>query len=170
MKKKRTGIIGVLIAILALGIGYAAVSAITLTITGTGSITSTAGNFVVEYTQVAVAGTSTGVTTTQSVSGTSGSFTVTGMTKKGDYAEFTYTIVNSSEGLSAQLGTPTIESGYNSEYFTVTSTTNSPTLLTSTGANSTTTQTVRIEAAKTPIADQTSNTVTITLSATPIPE
>ena len=68
MKKKRTGIIGVLIAILALGIGYAAVSAITLTITGTGSITATPGNFVVEYTGVTVAGASTGVTTTQSAS------------------------------------------------------------------------------------------------------
>ena len=92
------------------------------------------------------------------------------MTKKGDYAEFTYTIENQSEGLSAVLGNPVIASGYNSEYFTVTSTTNSPTTLTSTGATNTTTQTVRIEAAKTPTADQTSNTVTITLQADPQPE
>ena len=48
--KKRTGIIGVLIAILALGIGYAAVTAVTLVITGTGSITATQENFKVHYT------------------------------------------------------------------------------------------------------------------------
>ena len=45
--KKRTGIIGVLIAILALGIGYAAVTAVTLVITGTGSITATQENFLI---------------------------------------------------------------------------------------------------------------------------
>ena len=55
MKKKRTGILGVLLAVLALGIGYAAVNAITLTITGSGTITSTDANFKVEYTNVAVA-------------------------------------------------------------------------------------------------------------------
>ncbi len=170
MKKKRTGIIGILIAILALGIGYAAVTAVTLTIEGTGSITSTQENFKVVYTGVTVASKSENVTTTQSASGTTGSFTVTGMTKKGDYAEFTYTIENQSEAISAILGTPTIASGYNSEYFTVTSTTNSPTTITSTGSTNTTTQTVRIEAAKTPTADQTSNTVTITLQAQPQPE
>lgn len=170
MKKKRTGILGVLLAVLALGIGYAAVNAITLTITGSGTITSTDDNFTVEYTSVAVANKSSNVTTTQSVSGETGTFTVTGMTKKGDYAEFTFTITNSSQGLSAVLGTPAIASGYNSEYFTVTSTTNSPTTLTSTGATNTTTQTVRVEAAKTPTADQTSGTITITLQATPQPE
>ena len=170
MKKKRTGILGVLLAVLALGIGYAVVNAITLTITGSGTISSVAENFKVEYTNVAVANKSSNVTTTQSVSGTTGSFTVTGMTKKGDYAEFTFTITNSSQGLSAVLGTPAIASGYNSEYFTVTSTTNSPTTLTSTGATNTTTQTVRVEAAKTPTADQTSGTITITLAATPQPE
>ena len=171
MKKKRTGIIGILIAILVLGIGYAAVSYVTLTIEGTGAITSTQSNFVVVYTGVSLASKSSNdITTTQSASGTTGSFTVTGMTKKGDYAEFTYTIENQSEGLSAVLGNPVIASGYNSEYFTVTSTTNSPTTLTSTGATNTTTQTVRIEAAKTPTADQTSNTVTITLQADPQPE
>ena len=170
MKKKRTGIIGILITILVLGIGYAAVSYVTLTIEGTGAITATQSNFVVVYTGVTVASKTETVTTTQTASGTTGSFTVTGMTKKGDYAEFTYTIENQSEGLSAVLGNPVIASGYNSEYFTVTSTTNSPTTLTSTGATNTTTQTVSIEAAKTPTADQTSNTVTITLQADPQPE
>ena len=170
MKKKRTGILGVLLAVLALGIGYAAVNAITLTITGSGTISSIDDNFKVEYTSVAVANKSSNVTTTQSVSGETGTFTVTGMTKKGDYAEFTFTITNSSQGLSAVLGTPAIASGYNSEYFTVTSTTNSPTTLTSTGATNTTTQTVRVEAAKTPTADQTSGKITITLEATPQPE
>lgn len=171
MKKKRTGILGVLLAVLALGIGYAAVNAITLTITGSGTISSIDDNFKVEYTSVAVANKSSNdITTTQSVSGKTGTFTVTGMTKKGDYAEFTFTITNSSQGLSAVLGTPAIASGYNSEYFTVTSTTNSPTTLTSTGATNTTTQTVRVETAKTPTADQTSGKITITLEATPQPE
>ena len=48
--KKRTGIIGVLVAILLLGIGYAVVSAVTLTINGSGSITADQANFKVHYT------------------------------------------------------------------------------------------------------------------------
>ena len=80
MKKKRTGILGVLLAVLALGIGYAAVNAITLTITGSGTISSIDDNFKVEYTSVAVANKSSNdITTTQSVSGKTGTFTVTGM-------------------------------------------------------------------------------------------
>ena len=53
--KKRTGIIGVLVAILALGIGYAVVSAVTLNINGSGTITADPDNFKVHYTgEVAV--------------------------------------------------------------------------------------------------------------------
>ena len=66
MKKKRTGILGVLLAVLALGIGYAAVNAITLTITGSGTISSIDDNIKVEYTSVDVAHkSSTYITTKQ---------------------------------------------------------------------------------------------------------
>ena len=88
MKKKRTGILGVLLAVLALGIGYAAVNAITLTITGSGTITSTDDNFKVEYTNVAVANKSSdAITTTQEVNGKNGTFTVTGILLHNQLAE-----------------------------------------------------------------------------------
>ena len=93
--KKRTGIIGVLIAILALGIGYAVVSAVTLTINGSGSITADQANFKVHYTgDVTVTKSVASITTTASHNDQqTGQFTVSDLTKAGDSVTFTYTIV-----------------------------------------------------------------------------
>ena len=170
--KKRMGILGVLIAVLALGIGYAAITAVTLTLNGTGTITPDQTNFKVHYTGTPSAGNKTPstLTTTQTITSddTVGEFSVTGMTKKDDTVTFTYTIINESEGeLGATLGTPTItyNDATSSEYFTVTSSTASSTLA---AGGATTTQTVVVTAKKTPIgSSDITGSFKIELSATP---
>lgn len=170
--KKRTGILGVLIAILILGIGYAAISSVNLIINGTGTVTANPDNFKVVYTAVATGTTvpATGVTVTPaSISAdgdTTTSFTVTGLSKLNDEANLTYTITNKSPDLNATLGTPTVAiSGTNaSDYFEVTSTTAEASVAANGG---TTTQTVKVKVKKTPISDDVTGTFTITVVATP---
>ncbi len=171
--KRRTGILGVLIAILLMGIGYAAISAVTLRINGTGTVSPNPDNFKVVYTAVSTSNVSTGLTVTPDTISADGdvttSFTVTGMTKKGDAADLTYTITNKSPDLGATLGTPGVTiSGTNaSEYFQVTSSTAGTTL---TANGGTTTQTVHVEVIKTPIEADVTGTFTITVQATPTNE
>lgn len=164
--KKRTGIIGVLIAILALGIGYAAVSAITLTITGSGSIAPDDANFNVHYTgEVTVTKSNNNITTTQSHNNAkAGEFTITGMTKKDDTVTFTYTVINESEDLKATLAAPVVATNSNSTYFSVSSATAANTL---TANGGTTTQTVTVTAIKTPVDETETTNVTINLVASP---
>lgn len=163
--KKRTGIIGVLIAILALGIGYAAVTAVTLVITGTGSITATQENFKVHYTgTVAVTKSPDTIVTTQTHNNAqAGEFTVSGMTKAGDTVTFTYTVINESEGINANLAAPTVVTNSNSEYFEVTTSRDATTL----APTESTTQTVTVTAIKTPVTDDVSGNFTIKLVASP---
>lgn len=164
--KKRTGIFAILIAVLALGIGYAAISAVTLTITGSGKISPDDDNFNVHYTgEVAVEKSNTSIATTQSHNDAQeGTFTITGMTKKGDTVTFTYNVINESPDLKATLGTPSITTNSNSTYFTVTSATADTTL---TANGGTTTQTVTVTAAKTPVTEDETTNVKIDLVATP---
>lgn len=168
--KKRTGIIGVLIAILVLGIGYAAMSGVTLNITGTGTMNVDDNNFKVHYdttvtpTTTLASGTTTGATATASYTDDqNGTLTITGFTKKDDSATATYTIINESDDINATLGTPVIGT-YNSEYFTVTSTVGSPTLA---YGGATTTQTVTVTAVKTPTTTDQTTAITVTLNAEP---
>ena len=91
--KKRTGIIGVLIAILVLGIGYAAITGVDLLVDGTGKVVPDSENFAVHY-DTANAPTvtiGTGVKDTATVTATytdglHATINVDGFTKKGDSA------------------------------------------------------------------------------------
>ena len=166
--KKKTGILGVLIAILLVGIGYAAISAVTLTINGTGTVTPSDDNFKVVYTAGEQTSASTGVTATPATIGADGvistSFTVSGMTKTGDTATLAYTITNKSPELKAALGTPSVTVS-NTEYFSATSNiTGAPVVLNPDG---TATQVVTVTAIKTPVSAEQSTTVTITVVADP---
>lgn len=168
--KKRTGIIGVLIAILVLGIGYAAISGVTLNITGTGTISPDDANFKVHYdtsvtpTTTLATGTTTGATATAAYTDElNGTLTVSGFTKKDDSATATYTIINESEDINATLATPTIGT-YNTEYFTVSSSVASTSLA---YGGATTTQTVTVTAIKTPTDADKTTAINVTLNATP---
>ena len=168
--KRRVGILGILIAIVLIGIGYAAITAVNLTINGNGTISPDDENFKVVYTAVAqttvnpstisvatdTIDASTGVTTT--------SFTISDMTKKDDTVTLTYTIENKSTDYKAILseGSTYLTVTGDTEYFQVTPGTFAQTTLNPGG---TTTQTVTVTALKTPSDEDKSVTITLSLKA-----
>lgn len=167
MNKKRTILGGaILVAVLMLGIGYAAINAITLKITGTASAEASDANFVVKFDNATDKTTATtGVTATVTGDKTA-TMNVTGLTAKGDTATATFTIVNESEDLSAQLAVKT-QTITNEEYFSVNAVVNNTTVLTA-KQNNTTTATVTVTLNKTPIGEVEEGTINVELLATPV--
>ena len=164
MKKRNTyvGLI-LLVAVLMLGIGYAAMSNITLNITGSASATVNDENFNVHFTGTPTVSDENIVTATIT-DDTKATITVDSLASKGDKVTATYTIENSSEDLSASIAIPTIANS-NEEYFNVTTDMDAATTVI---ANGTTTVTVTVELIKTPIdADQTAD-ITVSLVASPV--
>ena len=97
-KKKVIGIV-VLVAILAIGIGYAAITTIPLKISGTAGATTKQGNFVVKFegTPTVTKGENldASVTATATLTDdTNAKFEVAGLTAKGDKVTAKYTIKN----------------------------------------------------------------------------
>lgn len=160
--KRRTGILGVLIAILAIGIGYAVVSAIPLEIKGTGTVASNPDGFVVRFSGVA-SKTGEGTLNAGITDDTHATISVSNMTESGQKATFVYTVLNASEEMNyaANLTTPTVEVE-KSEYFDVTAVVDNPTKI---KQNETTTVTVVVTAKKTPVGDDVTSDITITLNA-----
>ena len=160
--KRRTGILGVLIAILAIGIGYAVVSAIPLEIKGTGTVASNPNGFVVKFSGVA-SKTGDGTLNASITNDTHATISVSDMTESGQKATFVYTVLNASEEMNyaANLTTPTVEVE-KSEYFDVTAVVDNPTTI---KQNETTTVTVVVTAKKTPVGDDVTSNITVTLNA-----
>lgn len=168
---KRTKIyvmIAVIIAVLILGIGYAAISNITLNINGTASATTADENFKVKF-DGTVTPTSTvpdgveGATATGTITNdTTATIAVSGLTTKDQTATVTYTILNDSPELSANLAA-SVKTNNNDEYFDVTTSLAKTTL----AKGETTTLTVTVKLKKTPIADQTTN-ITVGIEASPV--
>lgn len=164
--------IALLVAVLALGIGYAAVIGnISLNITGSASATVSDENFKVKFDdtvdptfdKTAVSANSTNVVVTPSLDVDDeheATLSVSGLTTMNDTVTATYTIVNNSPELSALITAGTI-TNTNEEYFAVTSVVNTPATVTH-GESTTLTVTVRLK--KTPITDQTA-TLTIPFTA-----
>ncbi len=165
--KKRIGIIGVLVAILALGIGYAVIDATVLNVTGDGTIVADPDNFDVHFKEseeVEKTGPAGATLTAAHTGPTTATIKVENFTKKDDEATFVYTIENSSADLKADLEVGTIVNS-NSEYFTIDAVLGKAKL---NAAGDTTTLTVTVTAIKTPIAaDQTTN-ITVPVTATPV--
>lgn len=164
MNKKRTILGGaILVAVLMLGIGYAAINSVTLNITGSATADPNAANFKVLFDQ-SVTPTTTGKgTTTATITGdAAATMTVTGLTAKGDVATATYTIKNASPDLSANVEVTT-DSISNTEYFKITSSLGKATLTN----NDTTTVTVTVELLKTPVTDSVTGNIDVKLTATP---
>jgi uncharacterized protein YxeA len=100
MKKRRTLIISLLlVAALALGIGYAALSR-ELVIGSTANLTHKNDNFTIEFTSAATDNTPA---STAEYSATAASYTITGFNKQGDTATFTYTVENKTTDIPATL-------------------------------------------------------------------
>ncbi len=164
-KKTLQIVLIVLVAVLTLGIGYASISAINLIINGNATANVNQNNFKVHFTQAqAITGT-TGVSGTSSIDdndATIAYFDVTGLTKVGDYGVATYTVLNNSNGIGADITLQLTNS--NNEYFKITETVADSQLQ----AGDTTTATIRVEMIKTPIQADVTTSVTGTLTATPI--
>ena len=163
MKNRKVYIgIALLIVVLLLGIGYASITSTTLTISGSAAAGTDSANFVVKLTGTPTVSDEDNVeaTITDDITAT---ISVEGLTAKGDKETATYTISNESPDLSASLSA-VVTQNTNSEYFRVT-----PTFAqTTVNAQTTTTVEVEVELIKTPIDnDQTSN-ITVTITADPV--
>ena len=167
-KKTLQIVLLVVIAVVTLGIGYAAISAINLFINGNATASVNQNNFKVYFTSTTDTPSLTGnVTVTGSVEinnqdNTVATFNVGGLTKVGDYAIATYTVLNDSEAIGAELSLNVTNA--NSEYFRVTESVTDTQLQ----AGDTTTATVKVEMIKTPITDSVMTSVTTRLTAAPL--
>lgn len=119
----------VIVAILIIGVGYAAISNITLNVDGNATAVGNQANFVVGFTGTPTTTITTVVTPTDDVKATASAtidandatqatINVTNLTAKGDTVVATYTVKNSSKDLAAELSTATTST--NTDY-TVTS-------------------------------------------------
>ena len=164
-KKSLQIVLLVVIAVVTLGIGYAAISAVNLIINGNATASVDQNNFKVHFTQAQAISGSTGASGTSSIDtqdDTKAMFDVTGLTKVGDYAEAVYTVRNDSNGVGAEISLSVSNS--NSEYFKVTETILDNKLQ----AGEETTTKVKVEMIKTPITDSVSTSITARLTATPL--
>ena len=163
MNKKRTILGGaILVAVLMLGIGYAAINSITLNITGSAKADPSDENFKVVFDRDVTPTTSDAGTTATITDDEAATMTVSGLTAKGDVATATYTIKNASPDLSANVEVTT-NSISNTEYFKITSSLGKATLTN----NDTTTVTVTVELLKTPVTDSVTGNIDVKLTATP---
>ena len=169
--KKRTGIIAIIIAILVLGIGYAAISNVTLTVnSSSATVSPSQSNFVVKYDAAntfTYTGNPAGSTVTLGrTNDTTATFTITGLTKQGDSVTITYPIINESPTLAASLAVPTFVND-NTTYFSVTP--SAPSSATQIAANGGTTNLVfTVSVIKTPVADDQTANITAQIVASPV--
>lgn len=166
MKQKRTFVtLLLIIAILCLGIAYAAISDISLTISGEAKATADTENFKVRFTE-AIETTKTNEGSTVTATKTddrTATIDCSGLTTKDDTVTATYTIENASPELTADL---TAEVTSTNSKFTVTQSWETNTM--SVEAGKTTTITVTIKLNETVIGDDISEQVTVSLNAEPV--
>ena len=167
-KKTLQIVLVVLIAVLSLGIGYATISNINLIIDGNATANPNDNNFKVHFVETADTPNLEGnVTLTGSADidkndNTMATFNVGGLTKEGDYAIATYTIINNSNDVGAKLSLELTNS--NADYFKVTETITDTELQ----AGDTTTGTVKVEMIKTPLANEVTTSITAKIKASAI--
>ena len=177
MKKKKsfTGLL-IILAVLFLGVGYAAITSRTLTINGNVTVTPNENDFDVVFkgAPTITDGTDPATTATNTYDSTNrtATLTVDGLEKAGDKVVVTYTIENKSNSLKATLSNLTVTNDSASGYFTVETTELNDTVLgvySAAEATDETTLVVTITLAKTPILDTDVKNVpfTITFDAAP---
>ena len=149
----------VIVAVILIGVGYAAIERISLEIEATLSATATQENFKVKFTNASPAEGNVAAKVTGDLSGT---LNVSGLTAKGDTATATFTIQNTSDDLSANLAATS--TNQNTEYFKVSTSLSQPSI----AKTETATLTVTVELIKTPIDANQTDTVGISVTATPV--
>ena len=167
MRKANNKLIGgvILIAILLVAIGYAAITNVELNISGTAKSKAEQENFVVELIgEPQTSGDGTTIATIDDTDKTQGTMEVTGLSAKGETAIATYTVKNKSADLSADLTAEATSS--NEEYFEVQCSLEKTTLK----AEEETTMIVRVKLLKTPIdesKEKLSTTIGVNINAEP---
>jgi len=165
MRAQRTFLLlSVVVAVLLMAVAYAAISNVTLNITGNVAATADQGNFKVAFTgtpsYTRASGTSSTATATMTASGQTATMNVSGMQTAGDTVVITYSIKNSSSDIGALLSATRTVS--NTTYFSVSTSFGSTDL----PAGNTTTLTVTVKLIKTPLSNV-SSTVTVNITASP---
>ena len=178
MKSPKTFLLlSTVVAVLVLGVAYAAIQDVTLTVNGTATATADQGNFDVTF---------TGTPKVEPVEGSNGSGTlvindksltatmnVAGFKKIGDTVKATITVSNNSTDLGTtlvvspsaiteKLGAQTLTK---SEYFKITSAELGTTTL---AHGESTTLTILVELVKVPITADVTGTFNVTVVATPV--
>ena len=145
----------ILVAILLVAVGYAAISNIGLNIDGTAKSETSQSNFIVEMIGTPItSGEGTTVATINESKRTEGTMTVSGLTAKGQTAIATYTVKNKSQDISADLTAEVTST--NEEYFEVQCSLDKTTLK----AQEETTMIVKVKLLKTPIDETKENLTT----------
>ena len=167
MRKRKTMLgLALIVAVLVLGVGYAVVSGVNLTISGTAATETKDLNVYFDGVTSKDAGT-TGATVTATSENESltATIAVTGLKKVGDVVTATYEIKNNEADLSASIVQDSIDNS-KSDFFEVTTDMETAKVV---AAQGTTTVTVTVKVIKLPIeeADSTTN-ITVTLAATPV--
>lgn len=158
-------IVGVilLLAIVLVAVGYAAISNIQLNITGDVQATPEQTNFVVEFSGTPTTSDDTKVTAELNQSDPlKATMNVTGLSAAGDTVTATYTIENKSPDLSAALSAT--ETNSNTEYFEVSHNIAEPSTI---DAGETTTITVTVKLIKTPVDTDETTSIGVTITAEP---
>ena len=162
MTKTAKIILGIVVlALLIIGVGYAAIENITLYIEGTAKATADQANFTVKLSGTPQVSDASKVIAAV-VDDTHATLNVTGLTAKGDSVTATYTIQNTSADLSANLSADISNS--NTEFFNVTQTIAKKTI----EKGAATTITVTVELIKTPITQNENSTIGVTVVAEPV--
>ena len=152
--RRNTKIVGgiLLVAILLVAVGYAAITNVTLNIKGTAKSEANPDNFRVELIgEPQTSGDGTTTATIDNQDKTRGTMNVSGLNAKGQTAIATYTVKNQSVDLSADLTAKATST--NDEYFEVQCSLDKTTLK----AQEETTMTVKVKLLKTPIDETKEN-------------
>ena len=152
--RRNTKIVGgiLLVAILLVAVGYAAITNVTLNIKGTAKSEGNPDNFKVELIgEPQTSGDGTTTATINTADKTQGTMNVSGLNAKGQTAIATYTVKNQSTDLSADLTAKATST--NDEYFEVQCSLDKTTLK----AQEETTMTVKVKLLKTPIDETKEN-------------
>lgn len=165
MKDNKKMVVGLLVmALLVVSVGYAAITTVTLVVSGTATATTDTANFKVEFFGTPTVSDSNKVEATiNSVDKTKANLTVSGLTAKGDSVTATYTVKNLSADLSADLAT-SVPTNTNSEYFKVDTSLSAASI----GASGAADLTVTVTLLKTPVEDNETADITVNLAATPV--
>ena len=167
--KKRTGIFAIIIAILLLGVGYAAMSGQALHVNNAkATVKVDDSNFnVIFRNETTFSKTGAGEIEFDRTDDHNVTFTLTGFTKRGDTAVITLPFRNDSDTLQAVLENATVTNS-DGNYFRVTAEPLTGTVLGEKGqADEGANLVITVEAIKTPVENDVTTTITATLNANP---